>query len=155
MGSAKKPPTPAPGQRSIASFFSPVTKSDANASASGVTSAVSTAMGKRLDADAAAKKERKKKKKSKKKSNQSSVAFCIVDGDGAVSMKEALDGMMMGPDGNEQTEEELKAFFEKLATMNEVPSPCFAQRRPIVVRARFVRSFTRSEVPFRQLGFSQ
>ena len=54
MGSAKKPPTPAPGQRSIASFFSPVTKSDANASARGVTSAVSTAMGKRLDADAAA-----------------------------------------------------------------------------------------------------
>ncbi len=37
-----------------------------------------------MDADAAAKKERKKKKKSKKKSNQSSVAFCIVDGDGAV-----------------------------------------------------------------------
>ena len=36
-----------------------------------------------MDADAAAKKERKKKKKSKKKSNQSSVAFCIVDGDGA------------------------------------------------------------------------
>lgn len=54
MGSAKKPPAPAPGQRSIASFFSPVTKSDANASARGATSAVSTAMGKRLDADAAA-----------------------------------------------------------------------------------------------------
>ena len=36
-----------------------------------------------MDADSGAKKERKKKK-SKKKSNQSSVAFCIVGGDGAV-----------------------------------------------------------------------
>ena len=62
MGSAKKPPTPAPGQRSIASFFSPVTKSDSNVAAARVdasasahegTSAASTVTGKRDDAASA------------------------------------------------------------------------------------------------------
>jgi len=62
MGSAKKPPTPAPGHRSIASFFSPVTKSDSNVAAARVdasasahegTSAASTVTGKRDDAASA------------------------------------------------------------------------------------------------------